>query len=84
MLILTRRINECVIIDDNITVKVLCDKGNQVRLGFEAPEDVIIHRQEIAERIKANLAPVKKKTPVITYRQRSPAAFAAQTTRSSA
>lgn len=70
MLLLTRRINECVIINDDITIKVLGVKGNQVRLGFEAPKDVIIHREEIAERIKANLEPVKKKAPVITYRQR--------------
>lgn len=77
MLVFTRRINERVIINDDITIKVLGVQGNQVRLGFEAPKDVIIHREEIAERIKANPEPVKKKAPVITYRQR----FAPQTLR---
>lgn len=71
MLILGRRINECVIINDNITIKVLGVKGNQVRLGFEAPADVVIHREEIFDRIQESSAFVqKKKMPVIAYRNR--------------
>ena len=52
MLILTRRIGESVIIADNIKVTTLGVKGSQVRLGFEAPDDIEIHREEIYLRIK--------------------------------
>jgi len=52
MLILTRRPGESVKIGDNVTVKVLGVKGDQVRLGFAAPPDVAVHRQEIYERIQ--------------------------------
>jgi carbon storage regulator len=52
MLILTRRVGETVKIGDNITVTVLAVKGLQVRIGIDAPKDVPVHREEIAERIK--------------------------------
>lgn len=51
MLLLTRRPGEKVIINDNVTVTVLSIKGNQVRIGIEAPRDVKVHREEIYERI---------------------------------
>jgi len=51
MLILTRHVGESIIINDNIEVRVLGIKGNQIRLGFVAPDDVIIHREEIQQRI---------------------------------
>jgi carbon storage regulator len=54
-LILTRRIGESLVIGDNVTVRVLSVKGNQVRLGIEAPREVSVHREEIAERIRAEL-----------------------------
>lgn len=54
MLILTRRIGETVLINDDIYITVLGVKGNQVRLGFDAPQDVIIHRQEIHQKLKMN------------------------------
>ena len=53
MLILTRKAGETIVINENIRVTVLSVKGNQIRLGVEAPEDVPVHRQEIHERIKA-------------------------------
>lgn len=52
MLILTRRIQEALIINDNVTVTVLSVKGNQVRLGIDAPDDVEVHREEIYHRVK--------------------------------
>lgn len=72
MLILTRRINERVMIDDgSIIVRILGVHGNQIRLGFEAPKDVSIHREEIFERIQAGESPVQKKLtePVIAYKR---------------
>jgi carbon storage regulator len=53
MLILTRKAGETIVINDNIRVTVLQVKGNQVRIGIEAPSEVAVHRQEIHERIKA-------------------------------
>lgn len=51
MLILTRRVNETLKIGDNVSVTVLEIRGNQVRLGVNAPRDVSVHRQEIYQRI---------------------------------
>jgi len=52
MLILTRRVGETVMIGDDVTVIVLGVKGNQVRIGINAPKHVAVHREEIYERIK--------------------------------
>lgn len=51
MLILTRRVNETLMIGDGITITVLGVKGGQVRLGINAPRDVAIHREEVLHRL---------------------------------
>lgn len=52
MLILTRRVGETVMIGEDVTITVLGVKGNQVRVGINAPKSVPVHREEIYERIK--------------------------------
>ncbi len=55
MLILTRRVGECIDIGEDIVVTVLGVKGNQVRIGIDAPRDVPVHREEVKKRIDAEL-----------------------------
>jgi carbon storage regulator len=52
MLILTRRVGETIMIGDDVAVTILGVKGNQVRVGVNAPKEVSVHREEIFERIK--------------------------------
>jgi len=52
MLILTRRVGEALKIGDEVSITVLRVKGDQVRLGIEAPKSVTVHREELAERLE--------------------------------
>ncbi|MBF0477602.1 MAG: carbon storage regulator CsrA [Deltaproteobacteria bacterium] len=64
MLILTRKSGETITIGDNIRVTVVEVKGNHVKLGIEAPRNVIVHRQEIYERIQEENIEAARQTPV--------------------
>jgi carbon storage regulator len=55
MLILTRRIDEAIVIGENVKITVRALRGNQVRLGIEAPEFIMVHREEVFERIQQAL-----------------------------
>lgn len=62
MLILTRRVNETINIDNNIQVKIISVKGGQVRIGVAAPKDVIVHREEIYKLIEDQKRQVDKES----------------------
>ena len=55
MLILTRRIGESIKIGDNVDVTILAIKGNQIRIGIKAPKEVIVHREEIYNKIQEEM-----------------------------
>lgn len=60
MLVLSRKKNEALVIDDRITITVIEIRGDKVRLGIEAPRDVPIHRSEVYEAIQAERAAVSE------------------------
>jgi carbon storage regulator len=60
MLVLSRKKNESIIINDNITVTIIEIRGDKVRLGIEAPKDVTVHRREVYEAIQAQNANAAK------------------------
>ena len=57
MLVLTRRVNERIVIGDDVTVTVLEVRGDQVRLGIDAPRDVKVFREEVLQRDEPNPPP---------------------------
>lgn len=57
MLVLTRKRNESIMIGDNIVITIVDIRGDKVRLGIEAPNDVPVHRQEIYDAIRRNASP---------------------------
>ena len=63
MLILTRRVGESLMVGDDIVVTVLGVKGNQVRIGINAPRDIAVHREEIYNRIHGGGEPAPEPTP---------------------
>lgn len=76
MLILTRRVGESVVIGEDVTVTVLGVKGNQVRIGINAPKTVAVHREEIFERIKSGQGAGERSTsdePSVAPRETLPA-----------
>jgi carbon storage regulator len=58
MLVLTRRVGETLVVGNDVSVTILGVKGNQIRIGINAPKDVTIHREEIYERIRREQRPV--------------------------
>ena len=70
MLILSRKINESIVIDGRIVVKIIRVDGDQIKLGIQAPADVPVHRQEVYEEIQKNnreaLTQVRPKLPRLT------------------
>ena len=61
MLVLTRRINESIVINDDVSVLVVEVRGDRVRLGIEAPKDVTVHRKEVYDVIQESVSDKPKK-----------------------
>lgn len=68
MLVLTRRINESIVINEDISVLVVEVRGDRVRLGIEAPKDVTVHRKEVYDAIQETIleTPKKDRTTVVS------------------
>ncbi len=62
MLVLTRHVNESIVINDSIEVMILDVRGDRVRLGIEAPKEVSVHRKEIYDAIQANTEATNRET----------------------
>lgn len=64
MLVLTRNTNEKLVINDNIEIQILSIKGNQVRIGVEAPKEISVHREEIYKKIQEENNSAYIKAPI--------------------
>jgi carbon storage regulator len=65
MLVLSRKKNESIIINDDITIVVVEIRGDKVRLGVEAPKEVPVHRNEVYEAIRRNQSPAQAPAPAV-------------------
>jgi carbon storage regulator len=74
MLVLSRKKNECIIIDDHITVTVVEIRGDKVRLGIDAPKEVTVHRREVYEAIQNQQRARESSGPVVGPETRQPGA----------
>jgi len=63
MLVLTRKLNESIVINDDVSVLVVEIRGDRVRLGIDAPRDVIVHRKEIYDVSKESIPEKPKQKP---------------------
>lgn len=64
MLVLSRKLNEAIVINDDIVITVVEIRGDKVRLGIVAPKDIPVHRQEVYDAIQSQKQPDTKKQPV--------------------
>ena len=62
MLILTRRVGEALMVGDDTKIVVLGVKGSQIRLGINAPKDIVVHREEIFDKINTKDESIKIKS----------------------
>jgi carbon storage regulator len=67
MLVLTRRINEKLVIGDNVTVTLVGVRGNQVRIGIDAPREIKVHREEVHQRILKERAADRTQAAMIPH-----------------
>jgi len=63
MLVLSRKKNESIVINDDITIVVVEIRGDKVRLGVEAPKEIPVHRREVFDAIRRNQAAAEKEAP---------------------
>ena len=73
MLVLSRKKNESIVIDNNVTITVVEIRGDKVRLGIVAPKEVPVHRQEVYDLIHGKTAGLEAETPQVVVKPADPA-----------